>query len=190
MVSVDWPIYLLEPAYVQGNLESPVTRSIYKLAPFPFTRAFRLFEWQQPRRIFAFLELLAGNLCNADCSNTFTSSTFQHARREQDNIDKPDRKESGLLLGSIETGRAGGNLEKDRPWLSTDHSKFWRGSVVRYFPSCSIFTLLRPRACRELASSGVPPVSKWTIGWRISDLSQWAWPLVFVTSYWQSLFKK
>lgn len=37
--------------------------------------------------------------------------------------------------------------------------------------------VLRPRACRELASSDVPSVSKWTIG-RISDLSQW--PLVFV----------
>lgn len=55
-----------------------------------------------------FSRVLAGNSCNADC--TFT---FQHARRDKI-IDKSDRKESALLLGSMETGRADGNLEKDR----------------------------------------------------------------------------
>lgn len=118
MVPVDWPTRL-NPAYVQGNLESPVTRSIYKLAPFPLTRPFvRLFEreaslfWREIR-----VTPFARALSLLPLFNTLD------ARR--DNVDKRDRKESDLLLGSVETGRAGGNLEKDRAWLSTGRSKFW-----------------------------------------------------------------
>lgn len=107
MVPVDWPTRL-NPAYVQGNLESPVTRSIYKLAPFPLTRQFvRLFEreaslfWREIR-VTPFTRALS------------LLPLFNTLDARRDNVDKRDRKESGLLLGSVETGRAGGNLEKDR----------------------------------------------------------------------------
>lgn len=65
-----------------------------------------------------FSRVLAGNLC--DCSSTFTSSTFRHTGREEeeeeDIIDKPDRRKEFYP----EAGRAGGNLEKDRSRLAIE----------------------------------------------------------------------